>query len=298
MENSFSWPGWETARPISRGSFGAVYEIQRDVFGETEKAAVRVISIPESKYEIAALRTEGYDDESIAEYYGQYVRKLFELFSSVERISNHQNIAHYKDIRWETHSDGIGYDVFIKMDLLVPLTKHLTDETAEEQAIHLGLDLCRALSSAHAINLVHGDIKPQNILLDKCGNYKLIDFSLGSIMREYSNGHAIGAKDFVPPEIYHEKPYENSSDIYSLGLVLYWLLNERRRPFFPLPPKKPDMNTIIKARFRQVSGEQIPPPAHGSRELKRIVLKACAYDPSERYQTADCMLADLEKLIN
>ena len=48
-----SWPGWETTRVLGRGSFGAVYEIQRDMLGETEKAALKVISIPQSSSEIA-----------------------------------------------------------------------------------------------------------------------------------------------------------------------------------------------------------------------------------------------------
>lgn len=63
--DQIQWPGWNVVRLIGRGSFGAVYEIQRDVFGETEKAALKVITISENGADIDDLHVEGYDDESI-----------------------------------------------------------------------------------------------------------------------------------------------------------------------------------------------------------------------------------------
>ncbi len=100
----------------------------------------------------------------------------------------------------------------------------------------------------------------------------------------------------MAPEVYGNQPYGSKADQYSLGLVLYWLLNERRLPFVSLPPAVPKVSEEREARERRFQGEPLPPPAYGSRELQRIVLKACAFDPQDRYETAEEMLRDLESL--
>jgi hypothetical protein len=100
----------------------------------------------------------------------------------------------------------------------------------------------------------------------------------------------------MAPEVYNNQPYGAKADIYSLGLVLYWLLNERRTPFLPLPPAVPSSGEEDAARRRRFRGEPLPPPAHGSPALQRIVLKACAYAPKDRYQNAEELLRDLENL--
>ena len=70
MENNkVIWPGWEVVRKIGSGSFGAVYEIRRDMFGDVEKAALKVIHIPQNRDEIQELRSLGYDDASITTHF-------------------------------------------------------------------------------------------------------------------------------------------------------------------------------------------------------------------------------------
>jgi len=107
------------------------------------------------------------------------------------------------------------------------------------------------------------------------------------------SGTVIGTYKYMAPEVYNNQPYGTSADIYSLGLVLYWLLNERRMPFMPLPPEKLKHGMEEESRNRRFSGEPLPPPAHGSEKLKKIVLKACAYNPADRYSSAAEMLQDL-----
>ena len=82
--------------------------------------------------------------------------------------------------------------------------------------------------------------------------------------------------------------------------MLYWLLNERRTPFLPLPStvKATTVTMEDAARKRRFDGEQIPPPAHGSKQLQAIVLRACAYDPKDRFASAAEMLEALKALKN
>ena len=79
--NKVSWPGWQVVRKIGNGSFGSVYEIQRDVFGELERAALKVITIPQSRSDIDELLNEGYDEASVTERFRGYLQDIAKEYS-------------------------------------------------------------------------------------------------------------------------------------------------------------------------------------------------------------------------
>jgi len=292
-EKQMSWPGWETVRLIGRGSFGAVYEIQREMFGEVEKAALKVISIPQNENDIEELYSDGYDEESITNTFKNQLKSIVGEYSIMRKMNGHTNVVNCDDVRYVQHDDGIGWDIFIKMELLTPLTKALPAEIPEEMLIKMGRDTCSALELCRKHGIIHRDIKPQNIFVSSNGDFKLGDFGVAKTVEKTMGGTKIGTYKYMAPEVYKGKPYGSAADIYSLGLVLYWLLNERRMPFLPLPPAKLNIAMDEKARMRRLNGEPLPPPAHGSEALKQIVLKACAYDVADRYTSASEMLADL-----
>lgn len=296
MTKDIKWPGWETVRLIGRGSFGAVYEIQRDVFGDIEKAALKVISIPQNDSDIEELYNDGYDDESITSRFQSHLKSIVAEYSLMRKLDGCANIVSCDDVQYVQHDDGIGWDIFIKMELLTPLTKSLPKAVSEEMVIRIGVDLCKALAVCKEHGIVHRDIKPQNIFVSKYGDYKLGDFGIAKTVEMTTGGTKAGTYKYMAPEVYNNQPYGSSADICSLGLVLYWLMNERRMPFLPLPPATVSLEEDTKARNRRMSGEQIPAPVYGSEELKRIILKACAYDPKDRYQSATEMLDALEKI--
>ena len=70
------WPGWQTVRVIGHGSFGAVYEIRRTVYGMVERAALKLISIPQNDGELQAFRDSGYDEDSITESYREQLQSI------------------------------------------------------------------------------------------------------------------------------------------------------------------------------------------------------------------------------
>ena len=294
IDPRIAWPGWETVRLIGRGSFGGVYEIRRDVFGETEKAALKVITIPENDREIEELRDEGYDDESITSTFQTHLKSIVAEYSLMRKLNGHTNVVNCDDVRYVQHENGIGWDIFIKMELLTPMKKAIDKSVTEEQTLRIGKDLCRALILCGKHNIIHRDIKPDNIFVSDSGDCKLGDFGIAKTMEKTSGGTKIGTYDYMAPEVYQGKPYGRTADIYSLGMVLYWLLNERRTPYLPLPPKLPSVAEKEEARLRRFGGEALPAPAHGSPALQQIVLKACAYDPRDRYQSAEELLQALE----
>lgn len=285
-----SWPGWEPVRIIGRGSFGSVYEIQREVFGEVEKAALKVISIPQNESDVDEMYSDGHDEESITKIINGHMESVVAEYTLMRKMNGSANIVNCEDIRYVQHNDGIGWDIFIKMELLTPLVKSLPQEIPEETVEKLAKDMCNALILCKQHNIVHRDIKPQNIFLSPYGDYKLGDFGIAKTVEKTLGGTKIGTDKYMAPEVYNHKPYGSAADIYSLGLVLYWLLNERRLPFLPMPPEKIGSGMEEEARNRRMEGESFLPPKHGSQKLKAIVMKACAYNPKERYQSAEEML--------
>ena len=287
------WQGWKTVQLIGRGSYGEVYEIERDLEGlEPEKAAVKRIPIPQDDGEIEKLRARGYRDEEIAEYYKKRLLERLKEYQITAELKGHPNIVGCEDIRYEQHKDGIGWDVFVKMELLLPLTRAQNSFTKERQVAKLGKDILKALIQCEKKGIVHGDIKPQNIFLSKNGECKLGD--IGIMRMTDRTGKEDADSEFAAPEVCEGKPHGRKTDLYSLGMILYWMLNERRTPFVVLPPEIPNSTDRENAYARRLSGESIPTPAHGSGELTGIIQKACAFDPAERYQNAQEMLDDLE----
>ena len=289
------WPGWEVVRKIGSGSFGAVYEIRRAIRGRTEHAAVKVLTIPQSKSEIAELRADGYDDESITQYFADSLDKIEGEYAMMADMKGHSNVVYCDDLRTEAHEDGFGWDIYIKMELLSPLKSVLREDASQAQAVKLGIDMCGALELCEKMNIVHRDIKPENIFVSRDGTFKLGDFGIARTMEGTTGGTKTGTYDYMAPEVYNNRPYHTQADIYSLGLVLYWILNERTVPFLPIGTR-PTPSVKSAARERRFSGEAIPAPVNGSDAMKAIVLKACAYDPKDRYQSAAEMREDLKKL--
>ncbi len=293
-----SWPGWETVREIGKGSFGAVYEIQKDVFGKVDKAALKVITIPKDKSDIEEMYTDGYDEKSITDRYKNFLEEIVREYQLMAELKGNRNVVYCDDLNYVNHSDGFGWDIYIKMELLTPLIKVIKTPVDEEQVIRLGMDMCNALISCQKKNIIHRDIKPQNIFMSEEGDYKLGDFGIAKTAENVSTGTKTGTFKYMAPEVYNNQAYGAACDIYSLGLVLYWMLNERRIPFLPLPPAVPTAEEDNKALLNRMSGMQIPAPIHGSEALKKIVLKACEYDQNRRYQSASEMYAELASLNN
>lgn len=290
------WPGWETVRIIGRGGYGAVYEIARcDCNGEIERAAMKVISIPQNPGVIETMYSEGYDTESITRTLEKYSNDIVSEYSIMRKLNGTANVVSCDDYRKVHHADGFGWDIFIRMELLTPLTKALPEHVSEDTVLKIALDLTSALELCSRFSIVHRDIKPQNIFVSGLGDYKLGDFGIAKTMERTMNGTMIGTYNYMAPEVFSSRPYGSAADIYSLGLVLYWLLNERRLPFLPLPPAALSAEEDEQARIRRLRGERIPAPKNGSAALRRIVLKACEFKPENRYQSAAEMHEDLQR---
>lgn len=299
MANQFTdvvWPGWEVVRKLGEGSFGGVYEIQRTLpDGQVEKGALKKLTLPRDADEIEELRSNQFDDASITAHFSNQLKSLVSEYGMMKKLSGCPNIVHSLDLRYIQHDDGIGWDLYIRMELLTPLKKVLQPEYDEQTVLNLGKNLCAALIACEKEHIIHRDIKPENILVSDGGIYKLGDFGVAKVAVENGTGTITGTTGYMAPEISKHEAYGPTVDIYSLGMVLYWMMNERTLPFLPLPPQIPTAMQRQEATNRRFRGEALPAPKNGSEALKQVILKACAYDPEDRYQTAAEMLEALEE---
>ena len=295
-------PGWKIVRTIGKGSFGTVCEIEKeDEFGAVIHSALKVISIPETDAEIKDYRDDGYDDASITALFKSRVEDVTAEFKLMNKLKGHSNIVSFEDYSIVQHDNVPGYDILIRMELLTPLPDYINrqfpgGEIPDKAAIGLGVDMCRALELCKKNRIIHRDIKPQNIFVNENGDFKLGDFGVAKTSDHTTRATKTGTFGYMAPEVYWGKPYNASADLYSLGLVMYWMLNERRGPFLPLPPVVPKSVQNAEAMDRRMAGESLPAPKHGSEALKRIILRACAFDPNDRYENPTEMKRDLERL--
>lgn len=292
------WDGWKITRKIGSGGGGTVYEIERDLYGTAEKAALKVISIPQDPTDIDELILSGYDKASITNTFHSYMQNVVQEYSIMAEMKGNANIVYNDDIRTVQHDDGIGWDILIKMELLTPITQALESDVSEDTVIKIGMDICNALDACNKMHIIHRDIKPQNIFVAKDGTYKLGDFGIAKFTSQATNSKTmgVGTMKFMAPEVAKGTVYNASVDIYSLGMTLYWLLNKRRIPFISISDRIPSAIENDVAIGRRMNGELLPAPVNGSAALQQIVLKACAYDPNERYASAAEMRRALQSI--
>ena len=291
------YPGWEVTSLLGEGAFGAVYEIRRDVFGREQVAALKVIHIPQNQSEVQQLRTEGMDEESVKTYFYGFVEALSDEIGLLSKLTGHSNIVSYQDHQILPDSGKLGWTILIRMELLKPLKKQLLEEPMQEgDILQLGLDIARALEICERNQIIHRDIKPDNIFLSSNGDYKLGDFGVARELEKTTAGLSArkGTLAYMAPEVFNGKPYNATADIYSLGVVLYTLLNSNRTPFLPPAPRPITWQDRETAQIKLVSNEPLPVLPDVPAELMAVILKMAAKDPAERYRSAGEMNVALE----
>ena len=291
---------WSIVREIGEGSFGKVFEIERRDFGYTYKAALKAITIPQSRSEIERIADDGMGPESVTAYFRGFVQELVEEFRIMSKLKGESNIVSYEDHRVIEHADEIGWDVFIRMELLTPLTKYAKEHgISRADVIRLGIDICSALELCRKNNIIHRDIKPENIFVSENGKFKLGDFGIAKTVEKTTGGLSKkGTYTYMAPEVYKGEAYGASVDIYSLGIVLYRFMNNNRTPFLPPYPTPIKYADRESAMARRIKGEPLPAPANADEALSQVILKACAYSPEDRYLSPSDMRRDLEALLD
>jgi eukaryotic-like serine/threonine-protein kinase len=200
----------------------------------------------------------------------------------------HPNIIHIEEVGGER---GLAY---FAMDRYPDnLSARLTRETLlpGSRAVDIAIGVAQALAFAHERNVVHRDIKPDNILLDAAGRPVLTDFGIARAVSGYvaATGFmmTIGTPAYISPEQAQGRPLDGRSDLYSLGITLY------RAVTGDVPFRSTDWFEL--ARMHVEDRPEPPRNRHPevSKRLERIILRLLAKHPDDRHPSAQALLEDL-----
>jgi tRNA A-37 threonylcarbamoyl transferase component Bud32 len=251
---------------IGRGAMGVVYAVQDDTMGR--RAAVKVI-------------TAGLQGDP----------QIHERFQREARITGqlaHRNIVTVFDLG-EDH--GCPYMV---MELLegrsLPSFMRTPESEPLATKIDLMMQLCEGLQVAHTHGVVHRDIKPNNLYVLPDGTLKIMDFGVARLASSNLTPSSllVGTLEFMSPEQAQARPIDARSDVFGAGCVFYYML-KGRAPF-----SSSDLREMLHAVVHED-----PPPLtdqEAPEALRRVLSKAIAKAPADRYQQAADMLADLDRV--
>ena len=293
-----AWNGYKIEAELGEGAFGKVYRISRKEFGHSFDFAVKILEVPRNQDEVKMVRNEGLTEDSVESYFYSMVEEIVAEFTLMYQLKGNSNIVSYEDHAVIPKEHEFGWVIFIRMELLRGFSDILNSETlTQRDYLKLGMDMCRALEECEKFNIIHRDIKPQNIFRSDFGHYKLGDFGIARQMEKTSAALSRkGTPSYMAPEVYQGRPYDRTVDIYSLGILLYRCLNNNRTPFLPPYPKPLVFADIERANMARLSGQEMPDPCNASPALSRIIKKACAYLPKDRYQSALSLRRELKKI--
>lgn len=291
------WGKWYLSKELGRGAYGSVYEAETRDFGNM-KSALKIVSIPSSPAEVDSYRAEhiGADEKSVSSYFYGIVEDFLKEISIMSQLKGKSNIVSIEDYEVREHTDSIGWNIFIRMEILSSLGNYFSNRPiTEKDVVKIGIDICRALEECEKKNIIHRDIKQSNIFVSDSGEFKLGDFGVARTLEKISSGLSKkGTYTYMAPEVYQgEEDYDSSVDIYSLGIVMYKLLNNNFEPF-RTQLTEADETEAFKSRMKN---EQMPNPANASEDVAEVILKACSYYAKDRFASAHDMRVALEMIV-
>ena len=183
--------------------------------------------------------------------------------------------------------------------------EHIDGETLKErirrngalpvdEAVAYAIEIARALGFAHQRNIVHRDVKPQNVLVDEEGSAKITDFGIARTLDEEgltADGRVLGTTDYVAPEQALGHDVTGQSDLYSLGIVLFEMLTGE------VPFKGENQVAVAMKHVREPLPDVQSLRPQVSATLAAVVDRATAKDLPRRYATDEALIADLEEAL-
>ena len=291
------WPDWTVVQKLGEGSFGKVYKAERTEMGNKFYSAIKIITVPQNSSEAETISAEvGYDAKSTTAYFKALVDDCVNEIKMMESFKGIQNIVSVEDYKVVPHEGSFGWTIFIRMELLTSFVSYSKAKTlTEKDVIKLGIDICSALECCARLNVMHRDIKPENIFVSNFGDFKLGDFGIARKLEKSTAGMSKkGTYNYMAPEVYSGKgKYDFQSDIYSLGIVLYKLMNNNRFPLIDPVSTAVTYQQMDAAFTNRMAGARLGKPINASAALSNVILAACAYNPQERFATASAMKAAL-----
>jgi serine/threonine-protein kinase len=223
---------------------------------------------------------------------GQYAsdqefKERFKREAQAAAVLNHPNIITIHEVAEHESKPYISME-YVEGGSLKELIA--SGELSVGRVMDIAGQICEALAKAHGAGIVHRDVKPQNILIDKDGRLRILDFGLAKVKKEAmltQVGTTVGTVAYMSPEQARGEDVDPRVDIWALGVVLYEMLTGEMP--FKGEHEQAVIYAILNAEPQALTGLAPKIPV----ELEEIVNRALAKRPEERYRTADEMLNDL-----
>ncbi len=275
METVHQLGRYEIVAELGRGAMGAVFRARDPKIDRT--VAIKTISVPASS-------------KHDAEHYRQ---RFFREAQAAGRMS-HPGIVTIYDVG----EDEAAHTPFIVMECVEgdSLDRLVAAEPAGKLSRDLVLKLLRQIAEvldyAHRQGIVHRDIKPANIMVTPEGQPKIADFGIAKLAMAETTlpGHVVGTPAYMSPEQLNGKTVDGRSDLFSLGVIAYWLLTGVK-PF--------DGDTLTEICVQVVTKDPAPPSEIApslSMDFDYVLSRALAKDAAMRYQSGSELAADLDDL--
>lgn len=283
--------GYTVVEKLGSGAFGTVYKVIKTNASGQYIRALKHITIPTEKQYSSVLNSMGGDISKADSYFSQMLNSIISEIKILNDLSekNSQYIIKYYENDIIATDTPKRYDIFILMEYLTPLENFIQKhDFYVRDVIQLGLDVLHGLQCCHNNGIIHRDIKDDNIFVSENTEYKIGDFGVSKILKDSSKAKSLkGTPNFLAPEVYLGKEsYTKSVDLYSLGIVLYRLLNYSRNPFLPSFPKQYFSQDEDEAFEKRMSGKTPDLPLLGGEAIGHVLIKAIS-NSIERFQNAD-----------
>ncbi len=263
---------WEVVEKIGQGNNAEVYKAYKKVDGIPLYCAVKHISLKKSDKETETI-----------------VNNLKKEVTFMQKFNGNKYIINYLNSYKETSLNKDEIDCYIYMELAEDIEKYFNRvKISPKEVLKMGIDITQALEACQDLKIIHRDIKPSNIYKGTDGNFKLGDFGSATLL-DSKKEDFVGTYNYVSPEIYKQQKANFTSDIYSLGLVMYKLLNEK----LPFVDNK---TNEVEALKKRMSGKALPKINNLNPKIMNIINKMCAFNIDDRYQSPTELGKDLKQV--
>jgi serine/threonine protein kinase len=260
---------YEIIEELGKGGMGRVYRVVDKKINEEVALKLLAPEIASSKKTIERFKNEL-----------KFARKI-----------SHKNVCRMYDFNEEEETPYITMEYVPGEDLKSVV--RMTGQLSVGRAISIAKQICQGLAEAHQLGIIHRDLKSSNIMIDKRGNVRIMDFGVARSLEAKGTTGAkimIGTPEYMSPEQVEGKEADQRSDIYSLGIILYEMLSGRL-------PFEGDTSLSIALKHKT----DIPPNprkfnAQLPEKFSQMILRCLEKDKEKRYQTAEELLSELSRI--
>lgn len=268
---------WTVEGKLAEGRYSKVFKVCRIENGQVRHQCVKTVRFPSGNDELSRVISSGIY-QNVQQYLDEVEQSVRKSMEKMLLLRDDKNIVRFDS--YEIIKESSCFYVVILMELLRPLNEYLkVDSAKQNDVINIGADICSALESFRKVGIIHREVRPENVYVDARGNFKLGDF--GVCKGRFGEDKVTSS--YIAPELYTDGAIDISSDIYSLGVLIYKLLNNNRLPFLPPYPTPVSMADRENAFARRMRGDLFPAPSGATAQLANVIYKATAFRAHERF---------------